>query len=464
MFLARAADVTGPMDDLEREVALAKGLQGGEITVGMGAYAAQILAADAIARFVASHPQTRVRLVVGAWESRLRSFALGRASCRRRSLGLREGVRSRVDAAVATASRLHGRASGTSAGAQAGAAFGGRFRVPLCPGHTAAAQAAQADPGRPIGDARIGSAAKCGVSGDRVPVGGTGDWSRVPHRCRDARDARLDRGRPRGQTAGSPPARTLDAHRIRSRPAAAADALAGGGRAPRSHRSSERAGATRGCRAGASLDSARRAGCGGTSSATHGSQRRRRTQHRLTCCARRAGNGWARPAIPLGDAPCANDRAEGESVCGSQPALRCGDRVRLAIKAHDAAVQSLGEAEIAGGDRFDHRNVGDDDDVAVLRPLDVDTCADRAVAGLEPAPEDRAEQDDREIGVGRRAGRVRQPCCQLPEQRVGLDEPQRRPSFDREVVALRQRIARQGASDLRRPTAVPTCKIPETRR
>lgn len=71
MFLARAADVTGPMDDLEREVALAKGLQGGEITVGMGAYAAQILAADAIARFVASHPQTRVRLVVGAWESLL---------------------------------------------------------------------------------------------------------------------------------------------------------------------------------------------------------------------------------------------------------------------------------------------------------------------------------------------------------------------------------------------------------
>ena len=69
------------MSDLEREVALAKGLHKGELAVGFGPYAAELLLPHALPRFVSEHPAVRVRLQVDSLE------ALGRA-LRQRTLDL----------------------------------------------------------------------------------------------------------------------------------------------------------------------------------------------------------------------------------------------------------------------------------------------------------------------------------------------------------------------------------------
>lgn len=81
MFLQQAALVAGQLVDLEREVALAKGLHKGELAVGFGPYAAELLVTDALPRFASAHPAVRVRIQVDALE------ALGR-SLRMRALDL----------------------------------------------------------------------------------------------------------------------------------------------------------------------------------------------------------------------------------------------------------------------------------------------------------------------------------------------------------------------------------------
>jgi DNA-binding transcriptional LysR family regulator len=74
MFLQQAALVAGQLVDLEREVALAKGLQKGELAVGFGPYAAELLVTDALPRFASAHPAARVRIQVDALETLGRSL------------------------------------------------------------------------------------------------------------------------------------------------------------------------------------------------------------------------------------------------------------------------------------------------------------------------------------------------------------------------------------------------------
>jgi len=73
VFLQQAAAVSAQVSDLEREVALAKGLHKGELAVGFGPYAAELLLPHALPRFVSEHPNVRVRLQVDSLE------VLGRA-------------------------------------------------------------------------------------------------------------------------------------------------------------------------------------------------------------------------------------------------------------------------------------------------------------------------------------------------------------------------------------------------
>jgi DNA-binding transcriptional LysR family regulator len=73
LFLQQAAAVSAQVSDLEREVALAKGLHKGELAVGFGPYAAELLLPHALPRFASAHPAVRVRIQVESLE------VLGRA-------------------------------------------------------------------------------------------------------------------------------------------------------------------------------------------------------------------------------------------------------------------------------------------------------------------------------------------------------------------------------------------------
>lgn len=64
LFLQHAADVLAKVGDLEREVALAKGLGTGELSVGMGPYVAEVLGPICAARFAAEHPGVRLRTMM----------------------------------------------------------------------------------------------------------------------------------------------------------------------------------------------------------------------------------------------------------------------------------------------------------------------------------------------------------------------------------------------------------------
>ena len=84
LFLRQAEAVSAQMADLEREVALAKGLQPGELAIGIGAYAAELMLPHALPRFVSAHPGVRVRIQIDSLE------VLGRA-LRQRELDLAVG-------------------------------------------------------------------------------------------------------------------------------------------------------------------------------------------------------------------------------------------------------------------------------------------------------------------------------------------------------------------------------------
>jgi len=64
VFLQHAAEVLAEVGDLEREVALAKGLGAGELAVGLGPYVAEVLGPTCAARFAAAHPGVRLRTMM----------------------------------------------------------------------------------------------------------------------------------------------------------------------------------------------------------------------------------------------------------------------------------------------------------------------------------------------------------------------------------------------------------------
>lgn len=64
VFLQHAAELLAGVGELEREVALAKGLGTGELAVGLGPYVAELLAATSAARFVGAHPGVRLRMLI----------------------------------------------------------------------------------------------------------------------------------------------------------------------------------------------------------------------------------------------------------------------------------------------------------------------------------------------------------------------------------------------------------------
>ena len=90
LFLKQAAAVSAQVADLEREVALAKGVHKGELTVGLGPYAAELLLPQALPRFISAHPAVRLRIQVDSLE------VLGRG-LRQRALDLVVGESTVLD-------------------------------------------------------------------------------------------------------------------------------------------------------------------------------------------------------------------------------------------------------------------------------------------------------------------------------------------------------------------------------
>ena len=90
LFLQQAASVSAQVADLEREVALAKGLHKGELAVGFGPHAADLLLPHALPRFVSAHPAVRIRVQIDSLE------VLGRA-LRQRALDLVVGESTILD-------------------------------------------------------------------------------------------------------------------------------------------------------------------------------------------------------------------------------------------------------------------------------------------------------------------------------------------------------------------------------
>jgi len=68
VFLRQAALVVAQVNDLEREVALAKGLGTGELAVGFGPYPAELLVPACLRSFAGAHPAVRLRIQVDALE------------------------------------------------------------------------------------------------------------------------------------------------------------------------------------------------------------------------------------------------------------------------------------------------------------------------------------------------------------------------------------------------------------
>jgi DNA-binding transcriptional LysR family regulator len=90
LFLRQAAMVSAQVVDLEREVALAKGLHQDELAVGFGPYAAECLLPHTLPHFVSAHPTVRLRIQVDSLE------VLGRA-LRQRTLDLVVGESTILD-------------------------------------------------------------------------------------------------------------------------------------------------------------------------------------------------------------------------------------------------------------------------------------------------------------------------------------------------------------------------------
>jgi DNA-binding transcriptional LysR family regulator len=72
LLVQRARDLVHAADDLDREVARRRVRGADQIVVGAGPYPAETICPDALARFVATHPLVRVRVLVRDWDDLLR--------------------------------------------------------------------------------------------------------------------------------------------------------------------------------------------------------------------------------------------------------------------------------------------------------------------------------------------------------------------------------------------------------
>lgn len=67
LLIDRGSSLLAGFDELRREIALAKGLETGELKVGAGLYPAEISVATAVGRLSARHPRLRIALRAGPW-------------------------------------------------------------------------------------------------------------------------------------------------------------------------------------------------------------------------------------------------------------------------------------------------------------------------------------------------------------------------------------------------------------
>ena len=67
LVLRHAATLDASARDLDREISLAKGLELGELRIGVGPWGGAVLVAGAIGRLHSQHPQLTIRVVVAPW-------------------------------------------------------------------------------------------------------------------------------------------------------------------------------------------------------------------------------------------------------------------------------------------------------------------------------------------------------------------------------------------------------------
>lgn len=102
VFVARIRQSVDLTEDLDRDLASERGLQGGHLNVGGGPFPAQSVLADAPARFVADFPRIVVRVMMRDWDELLRR------------LRARDRVLRRGDQRVRQRERPGNRAVGTT--------------------------------------------------------------------------------------------------------------------------------------------------------------------------------------------------------------------------------------------------------------------------------------------------------------------------------------------------------------
>lgn len=77
VFLQHALAVLAGASELDREIAMAKGMAAGETSVAMGPYVAELLAPRCAARFMAAHPAARLRMLIHDPAAAFRSLRAG---------------------------------------------------------------------------------------------------------------------------------------------------------------------------------------------------------------------------------------------------------------------------------------------------------------------------------------------------------------------------------------------------
>jgi DNA-binding transcriptional LysR family regulator len=77
VFLQHALAVLAGANELDREIAMARGIAAGETTVAMGPYVADLLAPACAARFLAAHPAGRLRILTSDPGAAFRSLRAG---------------------------------------------------------------------------------------------------------------------------------------------------------------------------------------------------------------------------------------------------------------------------------------------------------------------------------------------------------------------------------------------------
>jgi DNA-binding transcriptional LysR family regulator len=80
LFVSRARELLALGDNLEREISLLKGVQGGQLNIGAGPYAAELIVRPVLKTLLSDNPELRTRVGIDHWLSLVRRLRSGEFS------------------------------------------------------------------------------------------------------------------------------------------------------------------------------------------------------------------------------------------------------------------------------------------------------------------------------------------------------------------------------------------------